>query len=204
MPIAFTTLFLVASPLNAEQNGANKLGLVHQCQVMTARLERLDCFDTLFPPQLPPRVKRSEVEYPWQWEMAFEGRASTSDAESSLEEKDKWVTLVAASESEDVAPVLIMSCINNISRVELTFPQAVQDGRITVSVAGGPQQSWRSDDTGLLFSSAQGLPAISMMKAMAKQSRLVLRSNSTAADSLRFDGSTLNEDLVPLREECGW
>lgn len=197
---------LFLSPAYAESNGANPLEQAQKCQNLAARLDRLDCFDNLFPPQLSPRVKQSEMEYPWQWEIAFNGLSSdsVSGAESLFSEKDKWFTLAAKSGPEEQAPVLVMSCMNNISRVELVFPQALQDGRITVSVADEPRQAWRSDDTGLVFSSAQGLPAISMMKAMAKQSRLLLRSNAFAVDGLRFDGTTLNKALVPLRKECGW
>lgn len=73
--------------------------------------------------------------------------------------------------------MLLLSCINNLSRIELALPKEVADARIQVSIRH-ETQFWRSDDHGVLFSSARGMPAIEMMKLAASESRLLLRSNA--------------------------
>ncbi|CSA95486.1 type VI secretion protein VasI [Vibrio cholerae] len=107
------------------------------------------------------------------------------------------------SSGETSPPVLLLSCINNLSRIELALPKEVADARIQVSIRH-ETQFWRSDDHGVLFSSARGMPAIEMMKLAASESRLLLRSNAPFADGLQFDTRGVNEALDALRERCGW
>ncbi|ODS04814.1 type VI secretion system-associated protein VasI [Vibrio scophthalmi] len=187
-----------------------------QCATISARLERLDCFDTLFQtptPDVLTQVSRPDV--PDSWQRAFDsfsqyqsGDSSHLTAEGTPERGNAWVTLVALNEktafADNAKPILVMSCIDNLSRVELAFPSAIDDSQVNISILGMQAQSWRSDDTGLLFSSGRGIPAINMMKAMAKQPRLVLRSNSRIVDGLRFDANELSSSLTALRTRCGW
>ncbi|MCG9649420.1 type VI secretion system-associated protein TagO [Vibrio brasiliensis] len=194
---------------NAGQQSDDSLVIKgQQCSLISERLERLSCFDAVF--QTPTASNRSTIsdDKPQAWHTAFDtadGNAPLSIVENgSDKEGDAWLTLTANHAEGDSAPVLMMSCINKISRIELALPQAIEDGRIRVSIAGGPNQSWRSDDIGVLFSSARGLPAISMMKVMSRQARLTLRSNSQVVDGLQFDTTGLNQALKPLRTKCGW
>lgn len=192
----------------AQESVSSELIRGKQCTLISERLERLSCFDDVF--QTPTTSNRQSVsdDKPQAWHIAFE----TSDSDAPLnviesgteQEGDAWLTLASQHAEGEPAAVLMMSCINKISRIELALPEAIEDGRIRVSIAGGPSQSWRSDDIGVLFSSARGLPAISMMKVMALDTRLVLRSNSQTVDGLQFDTTGLNQALTPLRARCGW
>lgn len=178
------------------------------CTTITERLERLSCFDQALntPKQLP--IQSLSDNKPQAWHTAFttalEAQPINVIEQGDKENGDAWLTLSVAQTQDKPSPVLMMSCINKISRIELALPAVLEDARIKVSVAYGPQQHWRSDDVGVLFSSARGLPAISMMKAMAKNSRLTLRSNSPQIDGLQFDAADLGQALIPLRQRCGW
>lgn len=185
----------------------------NQCREIPARLDRLACFDGVFATPLEEHATPvADNPYPSEWNRAIEARDGLEPGEGWAlvvegEGKDgsAWVALPAQNTTfaEQDAPVLLLSCINNLSRVELALPQEAADARIQVSVRGA-MQYWRSDDYGVLFSSARGLPAIDMMKRIGNDSYLTLRSNSDLADGLQFNTRDLKHGLRALRERCGW
>lgn len=189
----------------------------NQCRDIPARLERLACFDAVFSTPLEARsVPVTDNPYPSEWNRAMTARDSLKDDKGwalVVEGEDKaqakegsaWIALPAQNTtfSEQAAPVLLLSCINNLSRVELALPNEAPDARIQVSVRGA-KQYWRSDDYGVLFSSARGLPAIDMMKRIANDSYLTLRSNAGIADGLQFNTRDLKSGLRALRDRCDW
>nr|WP_274672467.1 type VI secretion system-associated protein VasI [Vibrio aestuarianus] len=213
LTLSTIALGLCSSMVNAS---TEVLDQAQQCTAITSRLDRLSCFDHVF--KTPSSVLVSsapEHSAPLSWHRAFdslsqyqEGANSHLTIEGDETNGNAWVTLAALNGntgfSENAKPILMMSCIDNLSRVELAFPDAVVDPRIKVAVAHTPAQSWRSDDLGLLFSSGRGMPAIDMMKAMARENRLVLRSNSALVDGLQFDTSQLSQSLIALKQRCGW
>lgn len=213
----FTLSAIVLGLCSSMANASTEvLDQAQQCTAIASRLDRLSCFDQVF--QTPSSVLVSSVPEhaaPRSWHRAFdslnqyqEGANSHLTTEGDETKGNAWITLVALNGNtgfaENAKPVLIMSCIDNLSRVELAFPDAVVDPRIKVAVAHTPAQSWRSDDLGLLFSSGRGMPAIDMMKAMARANRLMLRSNSALVDGLQFDTSQLSQSLTALKQRCGW
>lgn len=190
-----------------------RLEQAEQCRLVSGRLERLDCFDRVFKTPLPTTQVTGQA-YPEAWQRAIDAAHQDGDKVRTLVTQGEgkgssaWLAFTALNTHTqfqgNAKPVLLMSCMNNLSRVELALPDPVQDGRIRVAVAGGQQQFWRSDDLGVLMSSARGLPAIDMMKAMTAGNRLVLRSNATFADGLEFDTRDVADDLSALRQRCGW
>lgn len=204
--ISAIVVLLFCSPSFASESAEQRLKQAQQCTAITERLERLNCFDRVMQtPNLHQRVQAKD-DKPQAWHSAFESALASQpiNVVQQGDDGDAWLTLSQPLDSDNLSPVLMMSCVNKISRIELALPSELADARIRVSVAYGPEQYWRSDDTGVLFSSARGLPAIAMMKAMSKQSRLVLRSNSPHIDGLQFNAVGLAQALQPLRQRCGW
>lgn len=197
------------------EHTSQRLDKAKQCTTIPARLERLSCFDQLFiTPVIGMESINDNERKPLQWHKAInvfsngEVRPLVLKQEGNGEDGDAWVSLIAQNTNtafkNNRKPILIMSCINELSRVELALPSELDDARIKVSVTRGPIQYWRSDDLGVLFSSARGMPAIEMMKAMAEDKRLTLRSNSPMIDGLYFDTSLLSGALLALRSRCSW
>ncbi|MDC5803557.1 type VI secretion system-associated protein VasI [Vibrio europaeus] len=208
LALVFTTSLFVTGASATDTTTNMQLEKAQQCTSVSERLDRLSCFDEVFQTPTVSNLAVKHDDRPPAWHTAFEsskGNEPLNVVEKGTEkEGDAWVTVTAKHADGVPSPVLMMSCINKISRIELALPQAMEDARIRVSVAGGPNQSWRSDDIGVLFSSARGVPAISMMKVMSRESRLTLRSNSPVVDGLQFDTTGLSQALKPLRSRCGW
>lgn len=212
--LALSAAALSATSFTASADSAQQtLSAASQCVQINARLERLACFDRVFetPVEVVMPTKQSHLPDSWQramqaaqgddnnWSLTTEGDGKGSNA---------WVTLTALNQKTrfeaNAKPVLVMSCIDNLSRVELALPSSVNDARIEISASGLAPQYMRSDDSGMLMSSARGMPAINLMKAVAGQPRLRLRSNAPFVDGLQFDTEQLTNALSALRERCGW
>jgi type VI secretion system protein VasI len=187
-----------------------------QCREVKERLERLRCFDRVFktPVERMHVIQRVRQQAPVSWIRAFDAADKTRQGEvmhvvsqGNGAAGDAWLTLIASNDTsrfeKGQKPILMMSCIHNISRIDLAFPKAIPDARVKLSI-GHSAQYWRSDDSGLLLSSGRGIPAIGLMKEMIKHRQIVLRSNSASVDGLLFDTSQLSDGLVPLRKRCGW
>ncbi|CAM3876451.1 hypothetical protein VA7868_00530 [Vibrio aerogenes CECT 7868] len=187
-----------------------------QCRDVTERLDRLRCFDRVFDTPLmhiPKIVEHNQASVGWI--RAMESAAKTQDGSmmnltvqgTEDEHGNAWLTLLALNDqgrfSKDQKAVLMMSCIDKISRIDLALPEAIPEARVKVSVHGTTQY-WRSDDAGLLLSSGRGMPAISLMRKIASQSSIALRSNAVKVDGLSFDTHELKQALKPLRKRCGW
>lgn len=211
-PGASALLLILSASAWAQESNALVMQ-AEQCRAITGRLERLACFDHVFQTPVDEVASAPKQNVPPSWQRAMQA-AGGSDAamvlvtEGEGKGSNAWVTLKALNRTtrfeHDAKPILMMSCIDNLSRVELALPSSVDDARIQVSVANAPPEYLRSDDSGVLMSSARGIPAIEMMKSMARAPRLVLRSNAPFADGLQFDAGELNDALSALRERCGW
>ncbi|MEZ9177991.1 type VI secretion system-associated protein [Vibrio kanaloae] len=207
--IFFLTLclnsWLFCTSVFANDSTPSQLALAQQCTTVIKRLERLRCFDQAMETPVQQATHPMKLDKPQAWRTAFTSALKAQPINvNERHNGDVWLTLSIPQTNASPSPVLMMSCINKISRIELALPIALEAARLEMSVTSGPKQYWRSDDIGVLFSSARGLPAISMMKAMLKSPRLTLRSNSSLVDGLQFDSTDLDSALIPLRQQCGW
>lgn len=195
-------------PVNAQEANTYQWEQVEQCRIIAKRLERLECYDQLFDTPVTLKGQTHEPDKPKVWLLAYPNSSAENSQAPTLNEsassEDAWITLSALPQDGVDSPVLVMSCMDEISRVQLALPKPLIDARISVSVAQGQREYWRSDDEGVVFSSAQGLPAIELMKRMAQQRKVTLRSNSEAIDGLQFDTVALQAALRPLRQRCRW
>lgn len=103
-------------------------------------------------------------------------------------------------------PILMLSCLDNISRVEIVLPNGIKSARMRITIPGDPvlTQTWNSDDAGFVVRSGRGIPAIEIMKTMLSSVQLVIRSDSAELDGLYFDTTDLSQSIKPLRKACRW
>ena len=187
------------------------------CSSIKVRLERLQCYDKLFPTPieelLEPASEKKKNEKPEEWMRAVASEDLRTDSEEGfrmniLDENDPetsvWYT--ARAEEKGSNTILQFGCMDKISRVELLLTEPVQEGRITLTVVGGEPftQQWTADDSGLVLRPGRGIPAIRAMRAMLNARPLVIRSDVEAIDGLTFDNRGLEDMIVPMRTICGW
>lgn len=211
--VIFLCLWGLAASAQASDDTVAK---VEACTQIPSRLERLACFDELFNTPVATVVPQQTADsspYPEAFQVAMaseknrqQGMAFIAGHQADAVE-DLWLTAPAIG-ALPPRPVLMLSCIDDISRVELMLPTALEDGwaQVGLQINGIEQQSqrWLSDDTGYIFRTGRGLPAIQVMKALIRGDDVRLRSANKAIDGLQFDTRELGSALKPLRQSCRW
>ncbi len=185
------------------------LNEANKCKTISSRLERLDCFDAVFNTETTVLEKTSIIK-PEVWTRAFSSEMNREVNDnhpltslSHEKEQDIWVTIPSIDRSRPEA-VLMFSCIDNISRIDVALKQKIELFRIEMASNSFPSSLWKIDDTGFVLSSARGLTAIELMKKIASQSQLVLESTLDDVNGLSFDTTYLANSLKPLRLRCRW
>ena len=191
-----------------------------ECSLVASRLARLSCFDDVF-------GTKFEVDKQEEFKLPIMARAISSEADredstafkltygSEPELNDSvWVTSSAMpnlenamkADTRSLTPILMLSCLETISRVVLVLPEKMSDARVQISIFGDKKdtQTWVSDEDGFVLRTGRGVPAIKAMKAIISARSLVLRSNSPVIDGLRFDSLNLASTIKPIREKCDW
>lgn len=206
-------------------------------QMTQSRLARLSCFDAVFnTPLSTPTISPSAVQSAtdlrpplWHQVVAQERQRTASDAgqaegglvtgfirnqaSRSLSEaqisqgKADIIITQSAIGTFPPRPVLVFSCIDNITRLQLLMHSPIEEGVTPLSllIDGKALPSrWFSEENGYLIRAGRGLPGIQDIKAMLHKKRLSIRSKTTEIDGLSFDLTALNAAISPLRQACHW
>ncbi|MEC6797046.1 type VI secretion system-associated protein VasI [Photobacterium sp. S4TG1] len=215
------SLAFVPCLVSAQSNLLTTLEQAQQCRNIESKLERLHCFDSVLntPPVISNALIGKEVvQYSPSWVRAVNSEKNRGEKEGFiLNQQDEgndfsrmWLTATAINVSSQpktqLAPILMLSCFEKITRIQLILPHPIKAGKVTVSIPGSPvvTQDWISDDSGYLLRSGRGIPAIDAIKAMITSPQLILRSDVAGIDNLEFDNKNLAEALKPMRETCRW
>lgn len=199
------------------QASDERVTMAESCAQIPSKLERLACFDGLFHTQASTTVVPQEAintnPYPEAFKVAMESEKARQQGMSFISghplgaTEDLWLTAPAVG-ALPPRPVLMLSCIDSISRVELMLPTPLKDGwaLVGLQINGIEQlsQRWLSDDTGFIFRTGRGLPAIQVMKALISGDDVHLRSANKEIDGLHFDTRELGRQIKSLRQSCRW
>lgn len=186
----------------------NRIKKANQCTKLEQKIQRLACFDNVF--STPIYGVKNNTNKPKAWSRAIDSELKRESGHAPLltvskNAADLWVTMPATnSELQDAPPLLILSCIGGLSRVELALRKPLKEGRVQISLGANKAELWRSDDSGLLLSSARGVAAFKHIKNLLAINSATIRSNNLAIDGLKFSAINLRAALNPVRERCGW
>ena len=201
------------------EEGNNVVVELGKCIQITSRIDRLACFDALFPP-LQSKPVNPSLHF---WKNKFTSlqltRAKENEQKRDSEtgfiftqsdtvvegKADIWATSIALGTTPP-RPILMLSCISDISRVELFLPHPITQQKMTVTIKGkrNVTQQWVTDASGTIIRSGRGLVAIEGMLAMLHNRKFELLSDNQAVNGLTFDTDQLKEKIKPMRKTCGW
>ncbi len=206
--LILTVLLLLPAWCHAEQQLFKDARL---CVKITSKLERLYCFDQVFAtPLMAQQTELHASTYAEEWLRATENEAQRQGEASFFlgreEDSDNvWLTASAIG-AVPPRPILMLSCIDGISRVELVLSHYFETGSMQIAVndAASNGQRWRSDNTGYIFRTGRGLPAIKVIKTMLADKSLILNSDTEEIGGLHFDTTELKQAIMPLRKVCHW
>lgn len=209
---SFCSMFFLCvfsnSILAVEKTDSIKIKEATSCITIEQKIQRLICFDEVF--STPIYGVKYHSDKPKFWLRATDNELNRNSGVEPLLTLDKkssdvLVTIPARNVKEGIMPpLLVLSCIGGISRVEFALHNALQTGRVTISLKDNVEELWRSDDSGFLLSARRGAVAKKYIQDILLKNELLIRSDNTSINGLRFSTLNLKAVLSPVRERCGW
>jgi len=218
--IVVLLFLLVSSELLATEVVTNP----SECTTIQSSLKRLTCFDTYFntPIYLPENMASYTSQADYQPEILKIARRiekkrppetasllvqKTVDHEASGQKR--IILSAPAIGSIPPKPLLIISCMNNITRLQIGFEQPLAEHHtaVTLTLDGrsiGGDYLWKIIETGKIVDAGRGIPSINILKIISKHQRLLIQSEAQRLNDLTFDISGLKRVLPEFRKACHW
>ena len=183
------------------------------CSRIVSNIERLACFDQAAgTPGFTPHRQWSaqELEAPTVRRVLIHetGRAP-EDLRFRLRSEEGGL-MISAPAIASVAPhpYLIISCVQNISRLQLVTAQPVDASRVQVRLLGERGATvptpWQVMENGQVLDAGRGLPGIEQIKQLIGAHRIHVESDNPAVDGLVFDAQGLDPLIDEARKTCRW
>lgn len=196
---------------------SDTLQAMQSCRLKSAALERLDCYDQLLAPASSGSFDGALVKARYQgeaWTLAMEQekrREGNTTALMVVQTPGDHPTVVITTPaigSVPPRPVLIFSCMDNITRMQvaLTHPLDAHDIAVTLNADDRTFNSrWFVRENGVLLESSRGLSGIGEIKQLFGAKTLTVDTGSdSVAGKLTFDINGLARAIDPLRDACHW
>lgn len=208
-------LLLITSPVFAGDEQVT-LEAMSACRKEPAALERLDCYDRILAPQSDSGFAGALVKARYDGEArkrAFEQEAQRADNSTALlltrteGEHPTVVITTPAIGSLPPRPVLMFSCVDNITRMQVALSASRQEHDIPVTLkteSGAFRSRWFVRENGFLLEASRGLSGIDEIKQLFGARTLTLETGNGGAGQLIFNIDGLAQTLAPLREACHW
>ncbi|QZP24607.1 type VI secretion system-associated protein VasI [Pseudomonas mosselii] len=194
---------------------------VRDCTGIVSNVERLACFDEAAgtPARVPAIGRRwsaPELDAPSVARvMANEARRAPDNLAFILGFEDdkrtgrrQVVISAPAIATSEPRPYLAVSCVQNISRLQLLTAEPVQGNRVTLQLRTEHRSTrslaWQVLENGQVLDAGRGLPAIEQIKVLQGAQRILVVSDHPALDGLRFDAQGLDPLIDQARTACRW
>lgn len=199
-----------------ETNAQTTLSAMMDCRREPAALERLDCYDNILAPEQSgfdgALVKASyEGE---AWKRAFTQEKQRPDNSTILMmtqsggERPTVIITTPAIGNVPPRPVLMFSCVDNITRMQVALPHAMTPDNIAVTLTtdnGRFESHWFIRENGYLLEASRGLSGIDEIKQLFGAKTLAINTGTdSAAGKLTFNIDGLAKTIAPLRDACHW
>ena len=221
-------LLLLAGCSNQEQAPAAAVQ-TPDCTKIASAVERLGCFDAVArtPGNIPGSaastaapapattvasenspiialVQRNEADRKGENHQFLLSRSTASDPGGA-----QMVISAPALGSDAPRPLLAISCLSRITRLQLLTGKAIPDNRVRIRLLLDDKPVtdtalWQVLDVGNIVDAGRGLVAIDVPKRLGNGSRLQTESDYPPLDGLIFDASGLQELIAQQREACHW
>ncbi|AOL09418.1 hypothetical protein WI95_32790 [Burkholderia contaminans] len=124
----------------------------------------------------------------------------------------RWSVVMSAPALGGAAspPVLTISCLSNISRLQLLGSQPIAPNRMNIRLLldGQPISAsvpWQVLEDGTVVDAGRGLVAIEQLRYLVKAGgRLQVESDYAPFSGLLFDATNLHNLMKQQREACHW
>ncbi|EAB8210301.1 type VI secretion system-associated protein TagO [Salmonella enterica] len=199
-----------------ETNAQTTLSAMMACRREPAALERLDCYDHILAPEqsgfdgalVKAKYEGEACKRAFTQEKQRPDNSTTLMVTQSDGERPTVIITTPAIGNVPPRPVLMFSCVDNITRMQvaLTHSMAQNDIAVTLTTDSGRFQShWFIRENGTLLESSRGLSGIDEIKHLFGAKTLTIETSpDSAAGKLTFNIDGLAKTIAPLRDACHW
>ncbi|HAF2404069.1 TPA: type VI secretion system-associated protein TagO [Salmonella enterica] len=193
------------------------LSAMNACRKQPAALERLDCYDRILAPEQALGFDGALVKARYQgeaWTRAMEQEKQRTDNSTGLMitrtegERPTVIITAPAIGSLPPRPVLVFSCVDNITRMQVALTRPLKVNDLPVTLTADTRQirtHWFVRENGMLPEASRGLSGIDEIKQLFGTQTLTIDTGvDNTAGKLTFNISGLAQTIVPLREACHW
>lgn len=233
----FRALLLAAAVLAGGDTATDAVAAARRCTVIVSAIERLACFDaeagtpptataesrapaaaasaaaapTAAPfervrvPDIVGLVQRNESRRKADYAGVMLLRVG-----DAIPGQDKVVISAPALAGSEPRPLLAISCLQNISRLQLITAEPLDVSRVNIRVLldGRPisdRRPWQVLDDGTVTDAGRGLVALEQLRHLTRASQqMQLESDHASFDGLSFDTAALHALMAQQREACHW
>lgn len=226
-PSALLVLMLAAASCHADPASALSTS---DCTAIASSLQRLACFDRIAgtPPAATPAggAPRDDASAgsngvrhaPEPAEMLRRNEAARREGDhafliSRVDDVTPGQARVFISapalDGAEASAYLAISCIANISRLQLLLPAALDRNQIRIRLyiderPLAASRTWQVMEPGSVVDAGRGLVAIDLLRQFASGGRLRIESDHAAVHGLMFDAAGLGGLIAQQREACHW
>ncbi|ECI4153144.1 type VI secretion system-associated protein TagO [Salmonella enterica] len=199
-----------------ETNAKATVTAMMACRREPAALERLDCYDRILAPEkngFDGALVKARYEGV-AWKRAFSQEKLRTDNSTTLMmtqtpgERPMVLITTPAIGNVPPRPVLMFSCVDNITRMQVAMTHAMTPNDIAVTLTADArrfQSRWFIRENGTLLESSRGLSGIDEIKQLFGAKTLTIDTGTdSAAGKLTFNIDGLAKTIAPLREACHW
>lgn len=187
---------------------------MNTCRKEPAPLERLDCYDHVLTPEEGLGFDSAQVKARYQgesWTRAMEQEKRRTDNATALMmtqtpgERPTVLITTPAIGSLPPRPVLMFSCVDNITRMQVALTHARTENDMPVSLVtedGAFRSHWFVRENGMLLESSRGLTGIEEIRHLFGAKTLTI--DTGPGNKLTFNIDGLAQTIAPLRDACHW
>lgn len=141
--------------------------------------------------------------------LALEAGRTAEDLTFRLGSGNDGLLITApAIASGPASSYLAISCVQNITRLQLITAQPIDAGRVWVRLQGDrgvtASTPWQVTENGQVLDAGRGLPGIEQVKQLIGAQRIHVQSDHPLVDGLVFDAQGLDPLIGEARKTCRW
>jgi len=225
---SFGALLLAAAVLVGGDAATDAVAAGRSCRTIVSAIERLACFDAEAgtPPATAADITAPAAAAPAAMVRVpdivglvqrNESRRKADHAGvmllrvgDAIPGQDKVVISAPALTGSEPRPLLAISCLQNISRLQLITAEPLDVSRVSIRVLldGRPisdRRPWQVVEDGTVTDAGRGLVAIEQLRHLTRASQqMQLESDHASFHGLSFDTAALHELMAQQREACHW
>ncbi|WP_340610034.1 type VI secretion system-associated protein VasI [Xenorhabdus bharatensis] len=186
-----------------------QLDELQKCRFERSPLIRLACYDREFDNLKIGTVPVTLDNMGPMWRQAMEQEMQRTDHSTGFivsRGENGTTRIILTTPAVGVPPprpVLMLSCIDRITRLQVALPKPAESGAVTVTTNKTLfKTEWFLRERGYLWESSRGLPGIDEIKRLMGSEHMTIAPEQ--GNQITFNISQLEQAAKPLREACRW